>query len=566
MTVWIAIAAVTAIVVAALLLPLFSRAGAALSRRERELAIYKDQLAELERERAAGRVAPAEADAAAIEIQRKILAGAAQTDSADEASDPAAATRTRLAAVLAVGSLTPVGALIVYLSVGSPTVPAHPFDLAGQAQAQGEPPAHSDAEIEAMIATLAERMKQNPDNLEGWVLLARSYSALKRHAEAAQAYERVYELSKNSVAYAGDYGEALVLAAGGAVVPTAHELFKQVAAQDPGEPRARYYLALAMAQAGKPRDAIAMWRGLEADSPPDAPWLPAVREVVQIVAEEAGIDAVSVAPAARAPISQAPGPTAEDVAAAQTMAPDDQQQMIEGMVARLAEKLESDPKDVEGWLRLAQSYVVLGQQDRAIEALRRAAAVTDAPPVLKEQVAAAARELGIDLGAPGAAAAPGLSPSPAAPDAAEGQAAMIHAMVDGLAQRLQSNPNDLEGWKRLGRSYLVLNDPVRAQEAYSHAMTLAPKDIAVLNGYANATMMTTGAVTVPKESIETLRGVLASNGSDSTALWLVGIAESDAGDKALAATLLKRLLEQLPPDTAAYRTVQARLARVAPTP
>ena len=143
---------------------------------------------------------------------------------------------------------------------------------------------------------------------------------------------------------------------------------------------------------------------------------------------------------------------------------------------------------------------------------------------------------------------------------------MIQAMVDGLAQRLQSNPNDLEGWKRLGRSYLVLNDPVRAQEAYSHAMTLAPKDIAVLNGYANATMMTTGAVTVPKESIETLRGVLASNGSDSTALWLVGIAESDAGDKALAATLLKRLLEQLPPDTAAYRTVQARLARVAPTP
>lgn len=566
MTVWIVIAATTAIVVAALLLPLFGRTGGTRSRRQRELAIYKDQLAELERDRAAGRIAAAEADAATTEIQRKVLASAALTDRADESSDPATATRVRLAAVLAVGSLTPVGALLVYLSVGSPNVPAYPFDPSREAEAQAsaDPAAHGDAEIEAMIATLADRMKQDPNNLEGWALLARSYSAVKRHAEAAQAYERVYSLSKNDVAYAGDYGEALVLAAGGEVVPAANDLFKQVAARDPGEPRARYYLALAMAQSGKPRDAIAMWRGLEADSPADAPWLPAVREVIKIVAQEAGIDTALVTPAARAPINQEPRSTAEDIAAEQAMTPDDQQKMIQEMVARLAQRLESEPNDVEGWLQLARSYVVLGQQDSAVRALRRAAEVTDASAEVQERVAAAARELGVDLGA--ASTTPTSDQEPAVPDAAEDQGAMIRTMVDGLAQRLQSNPDDVEGWKRLGRSYLVLNEPQRAQDAYARAMALTPTDVAALTGYASATMLVPGTVTVPKESIETLRDLLASQSDDPAALWLLGVAEAEAGHNAQAKTLLNRLLTQLPPDSAAYRTVQSRLAQVTPAP
>lgn len=270
----------------------------------------------------------------------------------------------------------------------------------------------------------------------------------------------------------------------------AHKLFQQVVERDPGEPRARYYLALALAQSGKPRDAIALWRGLEADSPPDAPWLPAVREVVQMVADEAGIDPATVPPAGRAEITRQPGPTAEDVAAAQ--------------------------------------------------------------------------ELGLDPASDGAPTA--AMPSPAAPDAAADQAAMIQSMVDGLAQRLQSNPDDLDGWKRLGRSYLVLNEPVRAQEAYAHAVTLAPTDRDVLAGYADATMLAPGTVTVPTESIATLRGLLAANGTDSTALWLIAVAEADAGNRPQAAELLKRLLEQLPEDGAAYRTVQARLEQLSPAP
>ncbi len=467
MTIWLAIAGITVIVVVALLMPLFGRGGQAVPRKERDLAIYKDQMAELERELAAGRISPTEAKAAEAEIQRKILASAVATDSAENAASLAAVTQIRLAAAVAVASLAPIGALLVYLSVGSPGIPAYPFNP--QENSQQAVAGHGDAETQAMIARLAERMKQDPNNLEGWVLLARSYGAVERHADAAQAYERAYDLSGQDVAYAGDYGEALVLAASGEVVPAARALFEQVAAHDPGEPRARYYLALALAQSGKPRDAIAMWRGLEADSPSDAPWLPAVREVIQTVAKEAGIDASTVPPLARAPSVQKPGPTAEDVAAAQAMSPDDQRQMIKDMVAR-------------------------------------------------------------------------------------------------LAQRLQSNPNDLEGWKRLGRSYLVLNEPIRAQEAYAHAVALAPTDLAVLAGYADATMLAPGTVAVPKESIEALRKLLASDGADATALWLVAVAESEAGNAPQATVLLQRLLQQLQPDTAAYKTVRARLDRLTPAP
>lgn len=404
MTIWIPIAAITLVVVVVLLLPLFGRIGGAATRLQRELAIYRDQLAEVERERLAERISAAEAVAAANEIQRKMLASASTSDRAEQTTDPQAATHSRLVAVVAVGSLAPLGALLVYLTVGSPTVPGYPFDATRRSQADASKP--SNAEIESMIATLAERMKQDPSNLEGWTLLARSYVAMGHYAEAVKAYERVYALSKNDVAYAGDYGEALVLAADGQVVPQARSLFEQVKSHDPSDPRARYFLGLALEQSGKPRDAVALWRSLEADSPPDAAWLSTLREGIKRAAADAGVDPASIPSAPSAPIASQSGPTADDVNAAQSMSAEERRQMIEGMVARLAARLESEPNDVEGWLRLARSYAVLDQKDQAARALRRAAAVADAPPALKEQVQSAARELGIDL-----SAEPGL-PSP----------------------------------------------------------------------------------------------------------------------------------------------------------
>ncbi len=210
-----------------------------------------------------------------------------------------------------------------------------------------------------------------------------------------------------------------------------------------------------------------MWRSLEVDSPSDAAWLPAVREMIASVATEAGIDPASVPATSTAPIRPTPAPTADDVAAAQSMSPSDQRKMIRDRVA-------------------------------------------------------------------------------------------------GLAQRLAANPDDLEGWKRLGKPYLVLNESAKAQQADARAVAMAPTDTELLAAYANATLMAPGPIDIPPQSIEALHEVLKTDASNATALWFVGLAESGAGHAQEAAALWKRLLSELPPDTPAYRAVQARIEALGP--
>jgi cytochrome c-type biogenesis protein CcmH len=466
MIIWLALAALTFCVLVALLAPLFRHHRGSPSRTTRELAIYRDQLAELQREAESGRIPPMEAKAAETEIQRKMLAAA---ESVDPADTPAAVPRnwSRGVALIVVAAVVPIGALAAYLSVGSPTEPSHPFDpVRAAAQTQAEARAR---EMAGLVDKLAKRLEREPDNLQGWLILAQSYTAMQRNTEAAEAFRHAYELSGKDATYAADYGEALVAAADATVTPQASALFEQALKADPREPRSRFYLGLAKAQAGQAREAIAMWRSLEIDSPADAQWLPAVREMIRSVAVDAGIDPQSVPAASQAPIAQVPGPTADDVAAAQSMTPDQQQQMIRDMVG-------------------------------------------------------------------------------------------------GLAQRLEANPNDLEGWKRLGRSYLVLNEPDRAKKAYGRAVALAPTDVALLGDYANATLLAPGPATLPPESVGALRDILKTDEFNPAALWLVGLAEAEAGNRQEAIRLWERLLPQLQSGTPAYQSVQARIEALKATP
>jgi cytochrome c-type biogenesis protein CcmH len=139
------------------------------------------------------------------------------------------------------------------------------------------------------------------------------------------------------------------------------------------------------------------------------------------------------------------------------------------------------------------------------------------------------------------------------------QQQMIREMVSGLAQRLESNPNDLEGWKRLGRSYLVLNEPDRAKQAYGRAVALAPTDVALLGDYANVTLLAPGPATLPSESVGAMREVLKNDEFNPAALWLVGLAEAEAGNEQQAVSLWERLLPQLETGTPGYETVRDRI-------
>jgi cytochrome c-type biogenesis protein CcmH len=136
---------------------------------------------------------------------------------------------------------------------------------------------------------------------------------------------------------------------------------------DPKHNKARFLLGVAAQQDGQPEKAASIWRAILQDARAGSPWIGMVRQALAEVDPSSG----------SAPAASAPGPTAEDVAAAGQMKPEDRNAMIRGMVERLAERLNRDGSDVEGWLRLVRAYTVLGDRDRALSALADARRALD---------------------------------------------------------------------------------------------------------------------------------------------------------------------------------------------
>ena len=163
----------------------------------------------------------------------------------------------------------------------------------------------------------------------------------------------------------------IVMANDGGVVMDAQDAFKASLARDQNEPRARFYLGLAQAQIGELQQAVAIWRDIEKTAPPDAPWLPMVKENIAAYAKQGGF---FLDPASIAPDPATPAPPA-DAAAILSMNPSDQNAMIHKMVNRLAAKMKDNPNDLDGWERLAKAYSVLGETDKAKDAQNKADAL-----------------------------------------------------------------------------------------------------------------------------------------------------------------------------------------------
>ena len=253
---------------------------------------------------------------------------------------------------------------------------ADPVSIASNHADGMEAPADS---FEALITQLEGRLKDNPKNAEGWGLLGRSYVAMGRMDDASKAFSSAVELTDPPNAdLIGEYGETLVAAAGGRVVPAAEAAFQQILAIQPDDPRARFYLALAYLEKGNRPGAIAALKSLLASAPPKAPWSDTVFERIQELEGRSGTAAPTPTSTSAAPTSPAtgaafaPGPTQEQMQAAQEMTPEDRMAMIQGMVDGLADKLEEDPDNYQGWLRLANAYMVLDRKADAAGALANA--------------------------------------------------------------------------------------------------------------------------------------------------------------------------------------------------
>ena len=351
------LAAMTAIAIAVVGLPIvLPRRRPPPARREHDVAVYRDQLGELERDQARGVIDERQARAARLEIERRLL-------EAHKTTEPAPAPRPMLRHLtLALGTLLPLAAFAFYLATGRPDLPAQPF-------AERNDAAMSAQLAQRQIDELNRRLAQKPDDLQNWALLGRTTLAVGKYGEAANAFGRALALAPDRADILSAYAEALILANDGTVTPAARQALDSALAREPDAPSANYYRGAADLQAGNPRAALERWLALEARTPQDAPFLPLLRRQIAAAAADSGIDPLSIRPDRKTP---PPGPGSDDVDRMSKLSPQEQQQAIRGMVDGLEAKLQAAPDDADGWRRLARARLVLGEQDKAIAALTEA--------------------------------------------------------------------------------------------------------------------------------------------------------------------------------------------------
>ncbi|MDE0812086.1 MAG: c-type cytochrome biogenesis protein CcmI, partial [Alphaproteobacteria bacterium] len=535
----------------------------------------RDQLTELDREHREGRLLYVEAEAAKAEISRRILAADAARKGdggPGEERHPAAAV---LLAVLLVGS-----AVTGYIYTGSPNQPSHPYaEREDERKQRTAGTRGQQMNLSDLADRLKKRLNEDADSVQGWQLLARTYMTMGNFAEAVPAFEQLIALNGADSGTFASYGEAISLAAQGSVTPKSQAAFREALAKNFKEPTARFYLALADWQGGEHRKAYDGWLALMAETPVDATWAGVLQQRLTEASEKLGLDVAALpkllppsGPPESASKESAPGessiqhpggPTAEDVTAAQKMLPTERQEMIRGMVAGLAAKLEGDPANFEGWKRLIRSYSVLGEKLLAKEALDKALAQFTRAPFVKRQLLALGQEFDLD-DAP-AASASEVPRGPSAEDIRaaqemnpEEQSEMIEGMVAQLASRLAENPNDLQGWIRLGRSYNVLGKPNDARDALAKAAKVAPGNVDILILYAR-TIRTAAGNKPTATSIEVMQKVLTLQPANVEALFFSGLAASGAGDKAEARRLWEKAQSGLPEDSKEREALQRQI-------
>jgi cytochrome c-type biogenesis protein CcmH len=366
MTLWFVFALMTAAAIFAVLWPLGR--GNQPQNDGSEAAVYKDQLAEIDRDVSAGLINLPEAEAARVEISRQLLAAA------DHQRDPPSAPNIRLrraAAVIALVGL-PVVAGALYYPLGSPRLEDFPL-----AQRTRTPDATQP--LDDLVAQVEQHLEKNPNDGRGWSVLAPVLARLGRYDDAIRAFRNSITYNGDSAERRADLGEALIGAAGGVVTGEAKAEFERALALNADDVKASYFLGLAAEQDGRAAEAASIWRAMLAKAPANAPWRPLVQ-------------------AALLRVGGSPVPALSDdaVAAAKDMKETDRNAMIRGMVDRLATRLKQNGDDVEGWLRLVRAYMVLGDADKAKGALADARQAVANDPERLRQLNEGLKNLGLD--------------------------------------------------------------------------------------------------------------------------------------------------------------------------
>jgi cytochrome c-type biogenesis protein CcmH len=365
-----------------LAVPLLRRSQAGPERDHFDRAVYRDQLRELDRDVARGLLTETETASARLEIQRRLLASDAAPEQTVAQSNDRSPVLAAIVVLFVMG-----GAATLYALMGAPEILASPFVAQAAVAAEmpsvpPEPASHHD--FAQAVGKLAEKLKADPSNADGWLLYARTAGSMRHWDEAMDGYRHVIALGHTGAEIQAGYGEILVHQADGTVTPAAHDAFAAALKDDPKQDVAQYYLALAAGQVGEPDKAITLFQGLLATIPEDSPMREEIGKRIAEAAKAMGVPAPTLAMGTPAePVD----PGADATAAASGLPDNEQKTMITGMVAKLAARLEAEPADVDGWMRLGRAYIVMNERDKAADAYEHAVAQRPGEVAIRLQAA-----------------------------------------------------------------------------------------------------------------------------------------------------------------------------------
>ena len=360
---WLLAGLLCVVTVAALLATGVAQTMQPLIRSEGALAIYKDQLAELERDVASGSLGNSEAESQRIEVSRRLLLA-----SREQVQTEPYKSRFPKALVLVV----PLLAAALYWQLGHYNMPDVP-----RAERLAAADTSNSNDFNAMIARVEAQLDKQPDDVEGWKLLVPNYLTMGRFGDAANAMAQIIRISgPTSVLYA-DMGEAMVYGNNGLMTAQSVAIFDEALKLDKNNAKALFYRGIGLSQEGKSAEAKATFQNLLANAPANAPWKQAVEQQL------AKLD----------PNGAAPKIGAGEMQNAEGMKPEERVAMIRGMVDGLDEKLKSNAQDIEGWLRLIRARTVLGDADKATAALATARATFATNAVDMKRIEDLAQEL-----------------------------------------------------------------------------------------------------------------------------------------------------------------------------
>lgn len=391
---WIICACLTLAILAMIVAPMLRGAEAA-AEEDPQVALYKAQLAEVDRDVAREVLAPEEAERAKTEIARRLLA-------ANQTAQATAQSPITLPVVGGVAVLVALGTAGTYWTLGAPGYADLPLQTRialgdearanrpSQAQAEAATPPRLAPEVPADVMASIEQLRavvpQRGDDLQGWELLAFYEAELGNYAAAAKAQARVVAIKGADVATEDLIRQAdlMVVAANGFVSPETEQVVRDILELNPQSIAARYYLGAMFDQTDRPDRAFRLWRSLLESGAPESYHMALARRQVTEAAFRAGVDYTP---------PTLPGPSMEQMMAAEDMNPEDRAEMINGMVAALSDRLATQGGTVAEWARLIVAHGVLGDTDQAKAVLAEArdvfGASDEAMAVLNEAASSA---------------------------------------------------------------------------------------------------------------------------------------------------------------------------------